>query len=72
MTGDTKHRTLKDQLESEIADMERDASEDPEKYNGQPLVGLKLEPYRLISVYVGNLGVIRPPEPVIRATGDFP
>jgi hypothetical protein len=48
MTGDTKHRTLKDQLESEIADMERDASEDPEKYNGQPLVVLKLEPYRLI------------------------
>ena len=50
---------------------------DPEKYNGQPLVVLKLEPYRLISVYVGNLGVIRlgvirPPEPVIRATGDFP
>jgi hypothetical protein len=30
------------------------------------------EPYRLICVYVGNLGVIRLPEPVIRATGDFP
>jgi hypothetical protein len=34
--------------------MERDASEDSEKYNGQPLVVLKLEPFRLISVYVGT------------------
>jgi hypothetical protein len=32
MAGDRKHRTLTDQLESEIADMELDASEDYEKY----------------------------------------
>jgi hypothetical protein len=34
MTGDTKPRTLKDQLESEIADTEREAAENPEKYDG--------------------------------------
>ena len=34
MTGDTKLRTLKDQLESETADSERSAAEDSERYNG--------------------------------------
>jgi hypothetical protein len=34
MTDDTKHRTLQDQLESEIADMERHATENPERYDG--------------------------------------
>jgi len=34
MTGNTKHRTLEDQLESEIADTERRAAENPEHYDG--------------------------------------
>jgi hypothetical protein len=34
MTADKKPRTLKDQLESKIADMDRSAAEDPERYNG--------------------------------------
>jgi hypothetical protein len=34
MTGDTKLRTLKDQLESETADLERSAAEDLDRYNG--------------------------------------
>jgi hypothetical protein len=34
MTGDKKLRTLKDQLESETADLERSAAEDSERYNG--------------------------------------
>jgi hypothetical protein len=34
MTGDTKHRTLKDQLEAEIADMERHVEEDPDHCHG--------------------------------------
>jgi hypothetical protein len=34
MTGDTKPRTLKDQLESETANTERSSAEDSERYNG--------------------------------------
>jgi hypothetical protein len=35
MTNDTKHRTLKDQLDAEIADWERRCEEDPDySYGG--------------------------------------
>jgi hypothetical protein len=34
MTGDRKHRTLKDQLEAEIADMERRVADDPDRLYG--------------------------------------
>jgi hypothetical protein len=35
MTNDTKHRTLKEQLEAEIADWERRCEEDPDySYGG--------------------------------------
>ena len=50
----------------------RSGDMEDERTHGRCRVDRLGEPYRHICVCVGNIGVIRPPEPVIHATGDFP